>query len=70
MIKARGGIIGPDLSNLGGQRKVQDIADALTKLEHKIAADGGTHDTTLLPMSHLPAGSRHDEGWEGRLGHS
>ena len=51
MIKAKGGIIGPDLSNLGGQRKVQDIADALTKVEHKIAADGGTHDSTLLPMS-------------------
>ncbi len=51
MIKAKGGILGPDLSNLGGTRKVQNIVDALTKVEHKIAADGGTHDTTLLPMS-------------------
>jgi putative heme-binding domain-containing protein len=50
MIKAKGGIIGPDLSNLGGIRKVQDIVDALTKEKHIIAADGGTHDTTLLPM--------------------
>jgi cytochrome c oxidase cbb3-type subunit 3 len=49
MIKAKGGIIGPDLSNLGGTRKVQDIADALTKENHKIAADGGTHDATLVP---------------------
>jgi cytochrome c oxidase cbb3-type subunit III len=51
MIKAKGGILGPDLSNLGGTRKVQNIVDALTKEKHKIAADGGTHDTTLLPMS-------------------
>ena len=30
---------------------MQNIADALTKANHKIAADGGTHDTTLLPMT-------------------
>ena len=51
MIKAKGGLLGPDLSNLAGTRKVQNIVDALTKENHKIAADGGTHDTTLLPMS-------------------
>lgn len=51
MIKGRGSILGPDLSNLAGTRKVQNIVDALTKVNHKIAADGGTHDTTLLPMS-------------------
>jgi cytochrome c oxidase cbb3-type subunit III len=51
MIKAKGNILGPDLSNLGGTRKVQNIVDALTKEKHKIAADGGTHDTTLLPMT-------------------
>jgi putative heme-binding domain-containing protein len=51
MIKAKGSILGPDLSNLGGTRKVQNIVDALTREQHKIAADGGTHDTTLLPMT-------------------
>ncbi len=51
MIKGKGAILGPDLSNLGGTRKVQDIIDALTKEDHRIAADGGTHDATLLPMS-------------------
>ena len=51
MIKAKGSILGPDLSNLAGTRKVQNIVDALTKEKHKIAADGGTHDTTLLPMT-------------------
>jgi len=50
MVKSKGGLIGPDLSNLGGIRKVQDIVDALTKEKHSIAADGGTHDSTLLPM--------------------
>ncbi len=30
---------------------MQNIVDALTKEKHKIAADGGTHDTTLLPMT-------------------
>lgn len=51
MVKGKGGILGPDLSNLGGTRKVQNIFDALTKEQHKIAADGGTHDVTLLPMT-------------------
>jgi putative heme-binding domain-containing protein len=51
MIKAKGGILGPDLSNLAGTRKVQNIVDALTKEKHRIMADGGTHDSTLLPMS-------------------
>jgi putative heme-binding domain-containing protein len=51
MVKAKGGILGPDLSNLGGTRKVQNIVDALTKEKHRIMADGGTHDSTLLPMS-------------------
>lgn len=51
MIKGKGSILGPDLSNLAGTRKVQNIVDALTKVNHKIMADGGTHDTTLLPMT-------------------
>ena len=31
MVKGRGNVPGPDLSNLGGTRKVQNIVDALTK---------------------------------------
>jgi putative heme-binding domain-containing protein len=50
MVKAKGSILGPDLSNLAGQRKVLSIVDALTKAQHTIAADGGTHDSTLLPL--------------------
>jgi putative heme-binding domain-containing protein len=51
MIKGKGSILGPDLSNLAGTRKVQNIVDALTKVTHKIVADGGTHDTTIVAMT-------------------
>jgi putative heme-binding domain-containing protein len=50
MVKAKGSILGPDLTNIAGQRKVVSIVDALTKAEHRILADGGTHDSTLLPL--------------------
>lgn len=49
MVKGKGSILGPDLSNLAGTRKIQNIVDALTKVNHKILADGGTHDSTLVP---------------------
>ena len=56
MIKGKGSVLGPDLSNLAGTRKVQNIVDALTKANHKILADGGTHDSTLVPnTSYQPA---------------
>ena len=48
MIKGKGGILGPDLSNIAGTRKIQNIVDALTKANHKIRADGGTHDATIV----------------------
>jgi cytochrome c oxidase cbb3-type subunit III len=48
MIKGKGNILGPDLSNLAGTRKIQNIVDALTKANHKILADGGTHDATIV----------------------
>ncbi len=50
MIKAKGSILGPDLTNIAGQRKIVSIVDALTKAQHRIPADGGTHDSTLLPL--------------------
>ena len=48
MVKGKGNVLGPDLSNLAGTRKVQNIVDALTKVNHKIVADGGTHDATIV----------------------
>jgi cytochrome c oxidase cbb3-type subunit III len=51
MIKGKGGLMGPDLSNLAGMRKLVSIQDALTKEVHVIPGDGGTHDKELLPLS-------------------
>ena len=51
MIKGKGGLMGPDLSNIAGMRKISSIVDALTKPLHRVPGDGGTHDTVLLPLS-------------------
>jgi cytochrome c oxidase cbb3-type subunit 3 len=51
MIKGKGGLSGPDLSNIAGTRKIASIVAALTKVQHKIATDGGTHDAELLPLA-------------------
>jgi cytochrome c oxidase cbb3-type subunit III len=50
MIKGRGSLIGPDLSNIAGIRKTQSIVNALTKEIHRIPGDGGTHDSVLMPL--------------------
>ncbi len=49
-IRGRGSALGPDLSNLAGTRKISSILDALTKVGHRVATDGGTHDTALAPL--------------------
>jgi putative heme-binding domain-containing protein len=51
MIRGRGSALGPDLSNVAGTRKISSILDALTKVQHRVATDGGTHDTSLAPLS-------------------
>jgi putative heme-binding domain-containing protein len=51
MIRGKGGLLGPDLSNLARARKINSIVDALTKEQHRVATDGGTHDAELLPLS-------------------
>jgi putative heme-binding domain-containing protein len=51
MIKGKGGLMGPDLTNLAGARKISSIVDALTKPLHRVPGDGGTHDTVLMPLS-------------------
>ena len=50
MIRGKGGLSGPDLSNVAGLRKYTSIVDALTKVSHRVATDGGTHDAALLPL--------------------
>ena len=44
-------LVGPDLSNLAGRRKIYSIRDALTKTEHLVATDGGRHDLSLTPLN-------------------
>lgn len=51
MIRGRGSALGPDLSNVAGKRKISSILDALTKVQHRVATDGGTHDTSLAPLT-------------------
>ena len=52
MVKAKGGILGPDLSNLGGTaQSAEHRRRAHQGATTRFAADGGTHDTTLLPMT-------------------
>ena len=55
MVRGRGGLLGPDLSNLAGRRKLYSIRDALTKVEHRVATDGGRHELSLSPMNSYQA---------------
>jgi putative heme-binding domain-containing protein len=54
MVKGKGGLTGPDLSNIAGMRKVNSITDALTKPEHRIFGPGGAHLAALPPMDTYP----------------
>ena len=54
MIGGRGGVVGPDLSNIAAQRKAAAIQDALTKVEHRVFGDGGVHLPAIAPMDYQP----------------
>jgi putative heme-binding domain-containing protein len=54
MVNGKGGLDGPDLSNIASIRKVNSIEDALTKPEHRIFGPGGAHLTALPPMDGYP----------------
>ncbi len=49
VVKGKGGLIGPDLTNLAGTRKTVSIVDALTKPLHKVFGDGGAIPKILIP---------------------
>jgi putative heme-binding domain-containing protein len=56
MVGGQGGLTAPDLSNIAGSRKTASIEDALTKPEHHIYGDGGSHLASLPAMdTWLPA---------------
>ncbi len=55
MVKGKGGLVGPELTNLAGTRKTTSIVDALTKVHHKVYGDGGAIPKILTPLaSHQP----------------
>jgi len=49
VVKGKGGLVGPDLTNLAGTRKTASIVDALTKPIHKVFGDGGAIPRILIP---------------------
>jgi cytochrome c oxidase cbb3-type subunit III len=70
MVRGRGGLLGPDLSNLAGRRKLYSIRDALTKTEHRVATDGGRHELSLAPLNTYQAVrvvTRDGKSWSGVL---
>jgi cytochrome c oxidase cbb3-type subunit 3 len=51
MAQGKGGVTGPDLSNVAGTRKLLSIRDALTKPQHRVTGDGGQIESVLYPLS-------------------
>ena len=49
VVKGKGGLVGPDLTNLAGMRKTASIVDALTKPLHRVFGDGGAIPKILIP---------------------
>lgn len=54
-IDGKGGLIGPDLTNIAGSRKSTNIIAALTQQQHHIYMDGGDHIPDLPPMDSYDA---------------
>lgn len=50
MLGGRGGLKGPDLTNVAAEYKSNLIIDALTKPNHRVYGDGGVHLRALPPM--------------------
>jgi cytochrome c oxidase cbb3-type subunit 3 len=51
MVHGKGGLAGPDLSNVASQRRLSSIRSALSKDENHHVFDGGAHDPTLTPLA-------------------
>ena len=54
MVKGRGSIVGPDLTNLASLRKINSIVDALTKEQHRVYGPGGAQPHLLTPLQMYP----------------
>jgi putative heme-binding domain-containing protein len=51
MLRGKGGLLGPDLSNLADRRTVGAIRSSLSKDENHHVFDGGAHDAALAPLA-------------------
>jgi putative heme-binding domain-containing protein len=51
IVKGKGGLVGPELTNIAGLRKTSSIVDALTKEQHKVFGDGGAIPKILTPLA-------------------
>ena len=49
LMHGKGGLMGPDLSNIASQRRLTSLQDALTKADHSVTTDGGRHEVNLAP---------------------
>jgi putative heme-binding domain-containing protein len=54
MVRGRGSVIGPDLSNLAGSRKTNSIIAALTSEQHRVYGPGGAQPHNLVPLQTYP----------------
>jgi putative heme-binding domain-containing protein len=55
VIQGKGGLAGPDLSNIAANRKVTSLMEALTKAKHKVYPGGSAHIKALTPLdNYLP----------------
>ncbi len=54
MVRGRGSVIGPDLSNLAGSRKTNSIIAALTSERHRVYGPGGAQPHNLVPLQIYP----------------
>jgi putative heme-binding domain-containing protein len=55
IVRGKGGLIGPDLTNVAGSRKTASIVDALTKEQHRVFGDGGAIPKILTPLASYQA---------------
>jgi hypothetical protein len=63
MVNGKGGLTGPDLSNIAGTRKSTEIIAALTQEQHHIYGSGGAHLRTLPAMdTYLPVHVTTEDG--------
>jgi putative heme-binding domain-containing protein len=54
MVRGRGSIIGPDLSDLARSRKTHSIIAALTSERHRVYGPGGAQPHNLVPLQMYP----------------